>query len=91
MTDSTRGKPTVGRLREILAQFPDDAVWWAYEGEVSGIIVSHAEVNAVLHNDGDVDIHHASEPEPEPEPGKSSVTSDEIAATLDPHIWPEVE
>jgi hypothetical protein len=31
---------TVKQLREALAQFRDDAVCYAYEGEVTGIIIS---------------------------------------------------
>lgn len=31
---------TVRSLREELAKFPDDAVCYAYEGEVCGIIIS---------------------------------------------------
>jgi hypothetical protein len=31
---------TVKELREELAKFPDDAVCYAYEGEVSGIVIS---------------------------------------------------
>lgn len=49
------GRPTVRELKAALADVPDDAVWWAYEGEVSGLIVSHPNGSWVLHNDGDVE------------------------------------
>lgn len=55
------GKPTVKALREALAELPDDAVWWAYEGEVCALIVDHPAVHAGFHNDGDVDITEKDE------------------------------
>ena len=35
----------VGELRTWLAQFPDDAEVWAYEGEVIGIVVKREDIN----------------------------------------------
>lgn len=45
-------KPTVGEPVAFLKQFPADATWWVYEGEVSGVIVSHRDVSRIAHNDG---------------------------------------
>ena len=33
---------TVAFLKAELAKFPDDAVCYAYEGEVTGIVIEHA-------------------------------------------------
>ena len=58
---ANENKPTVKQLRDALAGLPDDAVWWAYEGEVCALIVNHPTVHAVFHNDGDVEINWKEE------------------------------
>lgn len=48
-------RPTVGELKAALADFPDDLVWWAYEGEVCGIIFASASRGStfgIIHNTG---------------------------------------
>jgi hypothetical protein len=46
------GRPSVSSLIEFLSKFPPDSVWWAYEGEVSGVIISHKTASGIAHNDG---------------------------------------
>ncbi len=55
MAKEEKKSPTVADLRRALKDFPDDATWWAYEGEVSGIIISSPKGGGVIHNDGRVD------------------------------------
>jgi len=38
---------TIKKLKEELAKFPDDAVCFAYEGEVIGLVIGHS-----LHSQG---------------------------------------
>ena len=47
---------TVAQIIRILKELPSDAKVWAYEGEVSGIIISGKKVSATIHNEGLVEI-----------------------------------
>jgi hypothetical protein len=47
---------TVGQLKRALKDVPDNAKCWAYEGEVSGLVVDGGGISGVIHNDGTVDL-----------------------------------
>lgn len=51
----TGEKPTIRELKAALEKFPEDAVWWPYEGELVGIIVSHETGSGVIFDDGTVE------------------------------------
>ena len=40
---------TMRSLIEELAKFPDEAVCYAYEGEIIGIVIRHCEREGVIH------------------------------------------
>lgn len=48
---------TVRMLRKALANFPDEAKCYAYEGEVVGIVVVHKMKQlGIINNDGSVEL-----------------------------------
>jgi hypothetical protein len=51
ITDPVKKWRTVGELREWLAQFDEGDKVWAYEGEVSGVVVEHGGRDYVFHNE----------------------------------------
>jgi hypothetical protein len=53
---------TVRSLIEELARFPDDSLCYAYEGEISGIVVRHGVRQGVIH----CGEREGAEPETEP-------------------------
>jgi hypothetical protein len=52
----TNDEPTIATLMAVLRDLPPDAVWWAYEGEVGGLVVwdQRTGIEWVIHNDGEV-------------------------------------
>ncbi len=55
---------TVAQMREELAKFPDDAYCYAYEGEVTGLVVVRSRENYLATCIGVIHCHESRDGEP---------------------------
>lgn len=52
---------TAAQVIRYLKRFPPESEIHAYEGEVSGIIITHNKISGIIHNDGEFEIHDSKE------------------------------
>lgn len=69
---------TAKTLIKFLKDFPSDSRVRAYEGEITGIIVSHYRVSGVFHNSGRSEMRNHRKVGPKPVRGAEDVLTAEV-------------